>query len=607
MSKRSAPSSPSLEPVEVKKQKMGSGPVEAYAPTLSPTTQSAPFELPEGESTKTEATKTYATKTTPNNPTKRKAGDGFTLWTPPRALEPLPELQPHWGIVPRHGGYERPLMPQPPARDSDGSIRPPLWEDRKGAVRVKRGSRFVDGYDQADHMWLPLMDVRPVSTKNQQPRRKVIGYWYPHGMPADWNNSTVLNDVNKALQEAIKSNSNKDAPYNLAERQVLAKIFAEDPEISLLDAAELFNERAHPVTGSEEGSYPTGRFTESIQHEFRSYQSVYVKGEVPTATTPKESALEEHYEIWKAEQKRAEIDAKKEAKAAAKAEKQAAKEAKAKAKAAAEEKEARTKAKAEKEADKTTKKPRAKKRERKMSETAGVTKKRSTKQPYSTKTPFTMEEMLARAEATGLIIEKRVAAEEAAAAEAAEKAAQEAAETETDTETETATVPTTEQTATPTVDETVRSGEGLPQSPGVTVKKSRAKKTGKKMSDSAGVTKKYTNETRIADDEEMCALAAEIIRNNAAEKAAKEAAKKAVKQAKKIAAEKAAAEMAAEMAGDMTKTTTDMTEMAADMATASETSPSQSLMARSHFMAKAARDLVLDEDYDEEYEEDEEL
>jgi hypothetical protein len=45
-----------------------------------------------------------------------------------------------------------------------------------------------------------------------------------------------------------------------------------------------------------------------------------------------------------------------------------------------------------------------------------------------------------------------------------------------------------------------------------------------------------------------------------------------------------------------------MTEMAADMATASETSPSQSLMVRSHFMAKVARDIVLDEDYDEDEE-----
>jgi hypothetical protein len=476
------------------------GSVETYAPGLSsPTTESAPVELPEADlneadlpeadSNEMNKTKAQATKTTPKTQTKRKAGEGFIPWTPPRALEPLPELQPHWGIVPRRGGYERPSEPQPPARDSNGDVRPPLWEDRKGAVRVKRGSRIVDGYDQADHLWLPLMDVRPVSAKNQTPRRKVIGYWYPHGMPEDWNDATVLNDANKALQEAIKSNSNKEAPYSPAERQILATIFAEDPEISLLDAAELFNERAHPVTGSEEGSYPTGRFTESIQHEFRSYQSVYVRGEVPTASTPRESALDEHYQIWKAEQEQAKINAataKKDAKAAAKAEKQATKEAKAKA--TAEKKEARAKAKAEKNAGKKTKKPRAQKGEKKMSDTAGVTKKkRSDEQPYSSKISFTLEEMMARAEATGQIIEERAAAEEAAA----------------------------------------------------------------EMSDSAGETKKLSpRSTRIRDDEEMVARAAEIMKKNAAEKAAKEAAEKTAKQAaEKVARE--AAEKAAKKAAKL--------------------------------------------------------
>jgi hypothetical protein len=508
MSKRSASPSPPLSPeaVAVKKQKMESGSVETYAPSpASPATNSAPVEspevdsnetdlpeaesteagLPEADSSEMNETKAQATKTTPKTQKKRKAGEGFIAWTPPRAREPLPELQPHWGIVPRRGGYERPSEPQPPARDSDGGVRPPLWEDRKGAVRVKRGSRIVDGYDQADHLWLPLMDVRPVSAKNQTPRRKVIGYWYPHGMPADWNDATVLNDANKALQEAIKSNSNKEAPFNPAERQTLASIFAEHPDISLLDAAELFNERAHPVTGSEEGSYPTGRFTESIQHEFRSYQSVYLRGEVPTASTLRESALDDHYQIWKAEQEQAKTDAataKKDAKAAAKAEKQAAKEAKAKA--AAEKKEAREKAKAEKTAGKKTKKPAAKKGEKKMSDTAGVTKKkkRADEQPYSSKIPFTLEEMMARAEATGQIIEERAAAEEAAA----------------------------------------------------------------EMGDSAGETKKLSpRSTRIRDDEEMVARAAEIMKKNAAEKAAKEAAKLAVKAAReadKETAEKEAAE-----------------------------------------------------------------
>ncbi|KAJ4985166.1 hypothetical protein SVAN01_09302 [Stagonosporopsis vannaccii] len=245
--------------------------------------------------------------------TTRKAGEGFTPWKPKPAHVKIPDVQPHWGIVPRPGGYDRPSEPQPPARTSDGAIRPALWEDRKGAVRLKRGSRYINGYDQAYHMWLPLMDVRPISAKKQQPRRIAVGYYYPHGMLEDWNDIAALNDLNKALQEAIKSKSNKEAPFHQAEREILAKIFAEDPDVSMLDAAERFNELAHPETAPEEGRYPKGRFTESIQHEFRNHRSSYIKGEAPTDKTEKEIPLEMAYKEWKAGQ----AEAKKAAKGAA--------------------------------------------------------------------------------------------------------------------------------------------------------------------------------------------------------------------------------------------------------------------------------------------------
>ncbi|UPX15661.1 uncharacterized protein EKO05_0006102 [Ascochyta rabiei] len=234
-----------------------------------------------------EGTKTEKTKT------KRKAGDGFTPWKP-EAVDIPATVQPHWGIVPRPGGY-RPSEIQPPAKDTNAAVHPALWEDRKGAVRVKRGSRYINGYDQAIHMWLPLMDMRPISRKNQAPKRQPVIYYYNHGMPTDWNDVGAINDLNKALQEAIKAKSNKEPSFTAAERTALAKLFAEDKKASIWDIAEQFNDQVHPITEAEKEQYPKGRFTESIRHEYLMYKSTYDKGEAPTDATKKDIELEKHY------------------------------------------------------------------------------------------------------------------------------------------------------------------------------------------------------------------------------------------------------------------------------------------------------------------------
>lgn len=275
MSKRSEPSSPIEEHANAKKQKLEASPTPISVATDEPiidritedkivTVKTSGSDTSgelgakvAGEHSPTDAllgsetTKGLTNDKKANNQPKHQGRVGFVPWAPKPSLVNLPKLQPHWGVIPRPGGYERPSQIQPSARDSDGSVRPALWEDRKGDVRVKRGSRIIDGYDQAYHMWLPLMDLRPASVKNQNPRRTVVGYYYPRGMPEDWNDMNALNDLNKALQAAIRANSNKEPPFSTAEREILAKIFAEDPNISLLDAAELFNQRAHPVVGSE--------------------------------------------------------------------------------------------------------------------------------------------------------------------------------------------------------------------------------------------------------------------------------------------------------------------------------------------------------------------
>ena len=141
------------------------------------------------------------------------------------------------------------------------------------------------------------MDMRAISKKNEAPKRTPVAYYYEHGMPVDWNNTGPVNDLNKALQEAVKAKSNKETQYTPIERQILAGLFAQNPDASIWDIAEQFNHQAHPLNGTEDGQYPKGRFTESICHEYCIYKSTYDNGNAPTDATEKEVELEK---LWAA-------------------------------------------------------------------------------------------------------------------------------------------------------------------------------------------------------------------------------------------------------------------------------------------------------------------
>lgn len=388
MSKRSASSSFGEDNVDVKKLKLdvptGENSSEPASPVEASPRAIATSDI-DSHRTETSAdpeTQVSADDKTLKPRTKQPAGEGFHPWKSGAPVK-VPAALPHWGVIPRTGGVRpsKTLEDQLPARKSDAAIFPALWDDRKGDVRLRRGARFMNGYDQAQHMWLPLMDLRPIGGKNQKPKRRAVIFEYLHGMPDDWNDTTSLNDMNKALQGAIKSHAH-EAPWSQVERDCLAHICAEHPEKCIWYIAEQFNDIAHPVTPEEleDDQYPKGRSIESIRHEYLVHKLYYEKGYAPTQEDKTNLPIIQCQAVWLADKKVAEAAAKADAKAAKAAAKVAAKKEKAAVKAAT----------------------------KKMSDTNNVKKpKRSPKSKYLK----TEEDMATSTDATSQLLEETEAAE----------------------------------------------------------------------------------------------------------------------------------------------------------------------------------------------------
>ncbi|KAF2274032.1 uncharacterized protein EI97DRAFT_134379 [Westerdykella ornata] len=264
---------------------------EPAAPATMPTTPSVAPAAP--VVTRTGPVKGRVKKASqPKLPIK----DLFTPWKPQITL---PKAHPSWGQIPypEDGQELKARQDLPPARTSNAQTIPPLWEDRK--YRFKPGRYHVsfdddeegvdenpDGtlLDQEDNLVIPLLDMRPISRLNQQPRRAPTYYVYENGKPKDWKNLQTLKALNDRRREAIWRIT-CDPPWNEQEREYLAYLCEVYPNASILEMAERFNWRFKGDFREEHGfafnHIHEGRTLESIRHEYLSFKDIYDHGRVP--------------------------------------------------------------------------------------------------------------------------------------------------------------------------------------------------------------------------------------------------------------------------------------------------------------------------------------
>ncbi|KAH4803089.1 hypothetical protein HBH61_177890 [Parastagonospora nodorum] len=227
--------------------------------------------------------------------------DAFIPWTPDDAQLPKPKNNGWWGIKPVSGD-PRPHPDQPSARSSNGATNPPMYEDR--GFRFKRGSRYVkyfgpikpdgadDGpdLDQEDLLILKLVDMRS-EIKGKKgvpkdvpvvPKRTAEPYFCEHGKPKDWNDKQALKALNDRRTQAIDRVS-RDAPWTKSEREYLSELLTEHPDASIWELAELHNDHfmEKEVVMTIGFELSEGRTVESVRHEYVTYKPLYDQGGVP--------------------------------------------------------------------------------------------------------------------------------------------------------------------------------------------------------------------------------------------------------------------------------------------------------------------------------------
>lgn len=318
MSKRSAPPSPLEDQIAQKKLKITHDAADPASAPTTPTPESVEPMTPEViaaqeptdidmAATKDEAFKEVATpqaKASKGKTAKGKASakpalkqppvaQGFVPWTPD-ITDPPPSKW--WGIKPTSKD-PLPHPDQPSARTSMAAVNPPLWEDL--GFRIKRGSRYVkyfgsiapegaeDGpdLDQEQLLTLKLIDMRPISKNDQNPRRAPIHYAYEHGKPVSWSDKQSIKALNDRRTQAI-SRITGDSPFSRFEREYLAQLCKDNDDASIWMLASLFNDhfmgQEHTAsTAFDFHELSSGRTTESVRHEYMTYKPAYDKGEAP--------------------------------------------------------------------------------------------------------------------------------------------------------------------------------------------------------------------------------------------------------------------------------------------------------------------------------------
>jgi hypothetical protein len=229
-----------------------------------------------------------------STPKKPPVGDGFNVWHQP--FGPLPGPNPFWGARPLPGD-PRPDPVQPAARDSDGAVNPPLWEDL--GYRFKRGSRFVKYFyreapdnaddsaedkDQEDMLYMKMMDMRPVGPNDPTIRRQPHFYCYGK-VPKDWDNMQSMKALNDRYFQAV-GRITLDPNWTRIEREYLAQLLSEFPDASIWELTERHNDRFMGKDYTADTGFPfanlsPGRTVESVRYEYTQYKPSYDRGQTP--------------------------------------------------------------------------------------------------------------------------------------------------------------------------------------------------------------------------------------------------------------------------------------------------------------------------------------
>ncbi|CAI6325258.1 unnamed protein product [Periconia digitata] len=286
------PTSPTAERVQ--------SPRKRSHPSLSPTSERSQPSRKSSRSTRSASAQSQSSKrqrtealepTSPRVSKKSKPPPIATLFQArehPSTNTNPPPFNEAWGLIPTiPDGGPVARTDQPPARSSNAQTVPPLWEDRKQRFQI--GNRFIQkdissssrDLDQEELLQLKLIDLRETSKHNKAPRRKPVFYeWNPEkGAPIDWNNKQAIKALNDRRQQAI-SRITRDRDWTEEERAELADIFAQSPDISILEATERFN---WWMLGTDEAWLEDNmlRTVESVRYEYLSHQESYDAGGKP--------------------------------------------------------------------------------------------------------------------------------------------------------------------------------------------------------------------------------------------------------------------------------------------------------------------------------------